>query len=122
MNNEQTSTDGHLTIDFTSITWSKAEFEWGWDTSDQGAGVLTVVGGGETITVSRTSSSPNYGTGEVSGLTASTEYEFYKNGDATGIIFTTLPDEPKVAKLSQWTDLVDRIKALEARVTALEGN
>lgn len=111
---EQTSTDGKLTITFTSITRNSAEFEWGWDTSDQGAGLLTVVGGEETITVTRTSSSINYGTGEAAGLSAETEYEFYKNGDATGITFTTLSDDPKIAKESQWEDLASRVKEAQA--------
>ena len=59
----------------------------------------------------------------VTGLTPGTTYvaklDEYPTQTAT---FTTLTDNPKVATESMWADLASRIKAMEARVTALEGN
>lgn len=55
------------------------------------------------------------------GLTPNTTYEVvWDNFPATREAFTTLTDDPKVATESQWADLASRIKALDARITALE--
>lgn len=59
----------------------------------------------------------------VTGLNPGTTYiaklDEYPTQTAT---FTTLSDEPKVATESMWAELASKIKAMEARVTALEGN
>ena len=55
------------------------------------------------------------------GLTPNTTYEVvWDNYPVTRESFTTLPDSPKVAMESQWADLASRIKALDARIAALE--
>lgn len=55
------------------------------------------------------------------GLTPNTTYEVvWDNYPETREAFTTLTDNPKVALESQWADLASRIKALDARITALE--
>ena len=59
----------------------------------------------------------------VTGLTPNTTYiAKLDQKPSTAETFTTLPDSPKVATESMWADLASKIKAMEARVTALEGN
>ena len=74
-------------------------------------------------TVIDTGTSPASGDTYVTftGLTPNTTYEVVWDGfPETREAFTTLPDDPKVATESMWKDLADRIKALDARITALE--
>lgn len=55
------------------------------------------------------------------GLTPGTTYIVMQTGrTGTSETVTTPTDDPKVATESQWADLVSRIKALDARITALE--
>lgn len=54
------------------------------------------------------------------GLTPETDYYAYYSS-ATGYVQgTTNADEPRVALESQWEKIAEKIKDLEARVTALE--
>lgn len=55
------------------------------------------------------------------GLTPGTTYIVMQTGrTGTSETVTTLTDNPKVALESQWADLASRIKALDARIIALE--
>ena len=57
----------------------------------------------------------------VTGLNPNTTYVAKLDvSPTTTLTFTTLTDNPKVALESQWADLASRIKALDARITALE--
>lgn len=78
----------------------------------------TVVVTGTTSTVT-TDSDRSYDI--VTGLTPNTTYiAKLDQKPGTAETFTTLTDNPKVALESQWADLASRIKALDARITALE--
>ena len=57
------------------------------------------------------------------GLTAGKTYTITYSGDVvSGSVssVTTLDDNPKVATESMWADLINKVKSLDARVTALE--
>lgn len=74
-------------------------------------------------TVAATGTTPASGNTYVTftGLTPNTTYEVvWDRYPETREAFTTLTDNPKVALESQWADLASRIKALDARITALE--
>lgn len=72
-------------------------------------------------TVLQTKETNSEGLVTFTGLTPETEYYAYY-ADAGYEKGTTLSDDAKVATESQWADLIDKIKALDARITALEGN
>ena len=103
-----------LDINFTETTRTSASFEFSWPASEQGAGVVTAVAGEESHQATLDYSGPSVGGGVFTGLTAGTTYTIYANGTATATTFTTLPDDPKIAKESQWEDLVGRVKGKEA--------
>lgn len=70
-------------------------------------------------TVLQTGTTDSQGLVTFTGLTPSTTYYAYY-ADAGYTKATTLSDDPKVATESMWRDLASRIKALDARITALE--
>lgn len=81
---------------------------------------------GTTVVEAISTSDPRWGAVEpssivVDGLSPNTTYIAKIDAyPAVTETFTTLSDDPKVATESQWADLVSRIKALDARITALE--
>ncbi len=80
---------------------------------------------GTTVVKSVSGSDPGWSLSAitVSGLTPNTTYVAkLDNEPSITFTFTTLSDSPKVATESMWADLANRIKAMEARVTTLEGN
>ena len=83
---------------------------------------------GTTVVEAISAGDPRWGAVEpssivVDGLTPNTTYiaKVDAHPEVTET-FTTLTDEPRVATESMWRDLANRIKTMEARVTALEGN
>ena len=105
-------------ISYTSVTVHTWEVE-GFNTHNQNITLYASDG----TTVVDTGTTPASGNTYVTftGLTPNTTYEVvWNNYPVTRESFTTLPDSHKVAMESQWADLASRIKALDARITALE--
>lgn len=102
----------------TSVTVHTWEVE-GFDVHNQN--VTLYASDGTTVVDTRTTPASGNTYVTFTGLTPNTTYEVvWDNYPATRESFTTLPDRPKVALESQWADLANRIKALDARITALE--
>ncbi len=95
------------------------------DGSLSGSANVTLTSGTETKTITATVNSGEFSKDfTIGGLTPATTYTVTYSGDIapSGNVtsVTTLVDNPKIATESQWADLVNRIKALDARITALE--
>lgn len=56
------------------------------------------------------------------GLTPNTNYYAYYSSATGYVAGKTNGDEPRVALESQWGEMAEKIKSLEARIAALEGN
>lgn len=105
-------------VSYTSVKVHTWEVE-GFDIHNQNITLYASDG----TTVIATGTTPASGNTYVTftGLTPNTTYEVvWDNYPETRETFTTLTDDPRVATESQWADLVNRIKALDARIAALE--
>lgn len=85
---------------------------------------ITLTSGSETVTYAASMDTELEKDFTITGLSPETTYavtysgEVSPSGNVTSV--TTLADEPRVAMQSQWADLINKVKDLEARITTLE--